>query len=946
MTLGSLFDGISGFIEAGARHGIKTLWSSEIDPTCMSISRKHFPDVKQLGDVTKINGAEIEPVDIITAGSPCFPAGTMILTDMGYEPIESIRSGTIVLTHKNRWRKVTATGNRIEETIFLKGNITIETTKEHPIYRSDIKKYYPHLPNHKRGNRKKLVNVGQWTSAKDMKGKQWATPTSIEALSIPVGFQKNINQKPMPTMDTSFWYFVGRWLGDGWVRNEQRIDTPEGQKSGAILLCDSFDKENEIIQTVSKISDNYHVMHEKTGVKVMFTSQILCEWLVANFGKGAFGKTIPSWVLSLPEEYRIAIMLGIEQSDGYRDNECTIRITSISKQLILGIRLLGESLGYTTSLSFCERPKTTTIEGRIVNQKNTYTIALCGSGIRKTGIEKDGHKWYKCRSVLETGMVRQVYNLSVEEDESYIADSIVVHNCQDLSIAGRRDGLEGSRSGLFMEAIRIIKEMRCKTNRLRPTIFFWENVPGAFSSNKGEDFRVVLEEITKINQEGVSIPRSKKWLNAGLILGDGFSVAWRVLSAEYWGVPQRRRRIFLVVDFAGQRAGEILFKPSRKRWCPAQGGTPGEGTAAPAESGVNGVDYLTAWYTQSNRIFTDNGVSPTLSGCDGGGGRNPAGLIAPADVWPETTGSLLARADSSPCIDRGQPFICAGFMGGQGAKAGSIAYQEELSPTLKSAQSGSNTVPSIITYDARGNGDGKTVNTLTGDHQNRVTDYTALAVEPAKDSVAFNITFCDANGRRKDRVDGGLYVNETDKSNTVTAKVSGYETAIIDAIAYENYRHGEFKEGIGTLRASGGIRSGDSGNVVVASSADCRNYSLNEELSSTLQASKSHSLNSINPICAYPLRSFGEYEESDISSTLQSRDYKGATDLIKQSYAVRRLTPMECERLQGFPDGWTEFGHDGKPISDAQRYKALGNSVAIPCVEYVMEGITNALIGE
>ena len=132
--------------------------------------------------------------------------------------------------------------------------------------------------------------------------------------------------------------------------------------------------------------------------------------------------------------------------------------------------------------------------------------------------------------------------------------------CQDLSIAGKRAGLEGEKSNLFYEAIRVIKEMRCKSNGEYPRYLLWENVPGAFSSNKGEDFRCVLEEITRIKDSTVKLTRPKKWGKAGEILGDNFSLAWRVLDAKYFGVPQRRRRIFLVADFDGRSSREILFE--------------------------------------------------------------------------------------------------------------------------------------------------------------------------------------------------------------------------------------------------------------------------------------------------------------------------------------------------------------------------------------------------
>jgi len=156
--------------------------------------------------------------------------------------------------------------------------------------------------------------------------------------------------------------------------------------------------------------------------------------------------------------------------------------------------------------------------------------------------------------------------------------------CQDLSVAGKRAGLEGARSGLFMEAIRIIREMRCATNGLYPKFAIWENVPGAFSSNNRQDFRAVLEEIM---ESEIPMPKSGRWATAGMVRGNGRSVAWRVLDAQYWGVPQRRRRIFLVADFGGQRAGEILFEPQSMSGDTTASGEAGEEVAATAGAGID-----------------------------------------------------------------------------------------------------------------------------------------------------------------------------------------------------------------------------------------------------------------------------------------------------------------------------------------------------------------------
>ena len=159
--------------------------------------------------------------------------------------------------------------------------------------------------------------------------------------------------------------------------------------------------------------------------------------------------------------------------------------------------------------------------------------------------------------------------------------------CQDLSVAGARKGLSGERSGLFMEQIRIVKEMRERDVRsgrsgymVRPRYLIWENVPGAFSSNGGEDFRIVLEEICKVAEGSASVPRpEKKWSSSGAIMGDGWSVAWRVHDAQFWGVPQRRKRIALVADFGGASAPEILFERKGLRGDPEKSAEEGQGVA-------------------------------------------------------------------------------------------------------------------------------------------------------------------------------------------------------------------------------------------------------------------------------------------------------------------------------------------------------------------------------
>ena len=378
--------------------------------------------------------------------------------------------------------------------------------------------------------------------------------------------------------------------------------------------------------------------------------------------------------------------------------------------------------------------------------------------------------------------------------------------CQDLSIAGCRAGLAGERSGLFMEAVRIIKEMRSSTNGLYPTFAVWENVPGAFSSNGGEDFRAVLEELARVEQPDVSIPRPSgrggRWSKAGAIAGNGWSLAWRQLDAQYWGVPQRRKCIALVADFGGQRAAEILFERTSLSGNPCESIPAWKTFARTPEASVAGYDRM----VESGNSITGDAESEG-TGRSGGKGT---GRVLESD-HRETSTRCTEPAAYTLKIRSG----CEG--GGKGA-----LVQTELSATISTLQD--QTLFQPVVYDARGNGDGKIVPTITGDHENRITDYTAIAIE------------------RK---------------------------------------------------------------------------TFNEQ-------------------------SFSHYKESDKCSTLKAKAGNignGSECLIAEKairWIVRRLTPVECERLQGYPDGYTDIGDwtDSKgkkhKYADSPLYKALGNSIALP----------------
>lgn len=479
--------------------------------------------------------------------------------------------------------------------------------------------------------------------------------------------------------------------------------------------------------------------------------------------------------------------------------------------------------------------------------------------------------------------------------------------CQDLSIAGKRTGLAGARSGLFMEQTRIVKEMREHDREsgrtgdmVRPRFMVWENVPGAFSSNKGRDFAAVLEEIIRIAEPeapDIEVPE-KGWNTWGGYhdeVGGRWSVAWRVHDAQYWGVPQRRRRISIVADFGGDTAGEILFERKSVSGHPAESGTAGERLAGNAESGAfyavrirGGCDgggkgalvqedksgTLGTGNDQTIFCLQGNGIDRAdTAGCNGKGWREDtsytlntidrsavcAGVrcLTPweaqsARVYDQDGAWHSLNANENGGMAR-DSVLCAGFKAGQGAQAGGIGYSEEVSPTLTAAPSGTNQTPAVVALDM------------------------SHACDVIRDCGEIAPSLQARMGT------GGNQVPLTYQDVTGTLSPGAH---------------------------SGSYNGQDAYNDMLVCGAT-------PEVAHALRAKAS---------CAYR---------------------EDAETYPVQNMVVRRLTPMECERLQGYPDGWTDIGEwmdsKGKRHKDADspRYKALGNSIALPFWDFLAKRISS-----
>ena len=609
--------------------------------------------------------------------------------------------------------------------------------------------------------------------------------------------------------------------------------------------------------------------------------------------------------------------------------------------------------------------------------------------------------------------------------------------CTDMSVAGKRAGLGGQQSCLFYQAIRIVKEMRCATDGKYPRFIVWENVPGAFSSNKGEDFKAVLEAVCSVKGRDIPLPGppKDKWANAGSIVGDGFSLAWRVLDAQFWGVPQRRKRIYLVADFAGGSAGKILFE----------------------SEGVSGysAEGFRAWQGAAGGAADCAGAAGGICLNDQGGQR--------MDVTDDVTCTLRAEAHHPPCV-----LESAGFCTEHSAQARGIGYEEETSPTLRAG-----TVPAALALEnhpadsrVKLSEDGK-VQTLTsrmgtgggnvpmvmdaetpktlkirsgcegGGKGAIIQDDKSATLSCNNDQTVF-VPFCkgyrahykgDAPTWKDGKVANTLNTFDVGESrcNELVVQAYGICSKDSNAMKSDNPHSGFYEADTSrTLDGNGGNPSCNQGGIAVVEPGGMSAFHINqrdevidlqgksgalmatrnmqmqtfvlqgsmigrddrngpqgsgigEDVSFTLDATDRHAV--AHPTYCTSKNSHFTRAEKELANTLVATDYKDPPVIndaqAEPEYIVRRLTPTECARLQGFPDWWcsglgteepTEddlafwrevfethrkiAGTSTKPKTDKQiikwlkephsdsaEYKMWGNGVALPNVYFVLSGI-------
>ena len=496
LTIGSLFSGYGGLDLAVERAlgPARTAWVSDIEPGPCKILAARYPDAPNLGDIATVDWTQVEPVDIIAGGSPCFVAGTPVLTHDGLRPIEDVQVGDLVWTHAARWRRVTHTMRRTSETIEFRSGFYC--TPEHRLWlrtpqqrwNNAIRRYRRHL------------DAPEWVEAKDSHNLFAASPVSITHEGV---------SKP----DTLTWWQIGRFVADGYVNNQVNVYIGKGKESDA---------------------DNFpgwtHHQQETALCLTMPKSSAERDWLTAHFGKLAHGKTVPAFLLAETEENRRAFLEGYWSGDGWKPKGRKFtQSNSVSACLTTGVELLAKSLGYTCTVSQCQVTPTKVIEGRTVNQRPWWMVRATPDDGRFTETDTGWH-WFKLRRDPKAGEVTSVYDLTVEDDHSFVAAGIVVHNCQDMSTAGKRAGMvDGTRSGLWSYQADAVAA-------LRPKAVIWENVRGALTARA----------LTPDGRPTTAILRVTSDLTRL-----GYSVRHTIVRASDVGAPHQRARVFLLATQPG-----------------------------------------------------------------------------------------------------------------------------------------------------------------------------------------------------------------------------------------------------------------------------------------------------------------------------------------------------------------------------------------------------------
>ena len=502
-----------------------------------------------LGDITKVDETKLKSFNIICGGSPCFAKGTKVYTSAGYKDIEDVNIGDSVLTHTGSFQKVIRVGNKFSNDMYelnAQGILNTTVTGNHPYYvRSSKRKW-----NNTRRSYDRVFTNPEWKSVKDI--------TNNEYIGLPI---LNTSENIYNLSNDECW-LLGRYVADGYICNSKRPNR-NNSYNHKVTFCIGKDKLTEFKKATSNSKYHIGVTEDRTVYK--------CRIIDINFmnlclqcGKGAENKNIPHWILNLPIEMLRTFLDGYMSGDGCYTNN-NYKATSISKELAMGLCLcIAKVYGVGARIYKTKRKKKTVIEGRIVNQKDTYEVVFTKEKRKQTNyVAIDNIIWLPVRAIKKLDYPAQVYNLEVENDNSYTANNAIVHNCQDFSVAGKQKGsvwtckncgheynpltvhwskrdkcpqcnssnIEKTRSSLLVEYLRVIRANK-------PNFGIYENVKNIVGKQfRDTTFKLFEDELHEY----------------------GYNTYWKVLNAKNYGIPQNRERVYLIFIRKDLDNGQFKF---------------------------------------------------------------------------------------------------------------------------------------------------------------------------------------------------------------------------------------------------------------------------------------------------------------------------------------------------------------------------------------------------
>lgn len=525
-----LFAGTGAFSLAFSKNSelFKTVFSNDFEKSSETIYKDNFPDSNFiLKDIHNIDVAQIPSHDILCGGFPCFIIGTKIITNTGYKNIENVTLDDKLLSHTGEFKSIINiqqkiyTGKLYNIKTMYRGEI-ITCTEEHPFYiREKVSTWNNNLRKLEHHYKEPI-----WKKANEIKKHDYFGMIINNKNIIPnFTFNKYMNKYTISTEKIELdklemWFMMGYFVGDGWTQDCKKKDGRLCYEIRFSINNKDYDEVYRKISTILPITDKK--CDSGNYCKKYGCSNFLWYNIFKQFGKYAHNKFIPEWIQDAPTTYIQEFINGYMKADGCILKNNIHQITTVSHDLAYGIQRLYLKLGHIFSVNKCFCCKTTTIEGRIVNQRDTYTIR--GNINKKTcySFIEGNYHWFPLKDISITDNTNNtnipVYNFEVEKDNSYIVNNTIVHNCQPFSIAGEQKGFDDKRANVFWKILEILLYHK-------PEIFILENVKNLKGHDNGNTYKTIISKLTELN----------------------YHIKTEILdTAKITNIPQHRERIYLV----------------------------------------------------------------------------------------------------------------------------------------------------------------------------------------------------------------------------------------------------------------------------------------------------------------------------------------------------------------------------------------------------------------